>query len=152
MIKIEQVFKVYYKDLLYFCQSLDYNLADDIVSETFLKVIQNQKIFDDLSPTQQKSWLFKTAKNKFIDMYRKASKTIMSDHIDESIVINDTYSDLFISELNLSDNDRELLIMRYIQGYNSKEIGEILGLNDKTVRWKLHQIKKKIKKEFNEYE
>lgn len=152
MIIIEDIYRLFYKDLLYFSQSLDYNLAQDIVSETFLRAIKNEEIFEELNTSKQKSWLFKTAKNIFIDMIRKSSKEVITEIYENEIYKNDSYTNLLISDLNLENDEQELLMLRHFYGYNSTEIGEILNQNPKTVRWKLHKIKIKAQKELKYYE
>ena len=46
----------------------------------------------------------------------------------------------------LSPEDREIVILHFCQGYTSKEIGEILALNDATVRSKIMRSGEKMRK------
>ena len=46
----------------------------------------------------------------------------------------------------LSDEEREIVILHYCHGYKSKEIGEILQLNDATVRSKIMRSGEKMRK------
>lgn len=138
---------LFYKDLLNFSKYLNYNLADDIVSETFYRAVKNSEIFEELTIKQQKSWLFKTARNIFIDMIRKASHELSEEISEDSAYQNDSYLSLYIYDLKLNNEDKTLLLLRYVYGYNSKEIGQYLKINSETVRSRLFSIRKKLKKE-----
>ena len=45
----------------------------------------------------------------------------------------------------LSAEERDIMILYYSEGYNSKEIGEILGLKDSTVRSKIKRATEKLR-------
>lgn len=152
LITIDDIYRLFYNDLLNFSMSLDYSFAYDIVSETFCRAIKNQSVFEELNIRQQKAWLFKTARNIFVDMIRKSSREIITEIFENAIYKNDDYINLLISDLKLNSDEQKLLLLRYVHGYNSNEIGAMLDLNPQTVRWKLHQIKKKAQKELEDYE
>ncbi len=117
------------------------------MSETFYRAVKNTEIFEELTVIQQKSWLFKTARNIFIDMYRKASREL-SDEIQGDLTYQkDSYLSLYIYDLNLNEDDKNLVLLRYVYGYNSKEIGKHLKISPDTVRSRLLNIRKKLKKE-----
>ena len=46
--------------------------------------------------------------------------------------------------------DRQIFIMYYYYSMKTKEISQKLGINDITVRIKLHRIRNKIKESWNE--
>lgn len=69
--------------------------------------------------------------------------------MEDCIYKNDSYINLYIYDLKLNDNDKTLIILRYIHGYNSKEIGKKLNIPHETVRTKLFAIRKKLKKELD---
>lgn len=133
--------------MLNFSKYLNYNLADDIVSKTFYRAVKNSEIFEELTIKQQKSWLFKTARNIFIDMIRKASHELSEEISKDSAYQNDSYLSLYIYDLKLNNEDKTLLLLRYVYGYNSKEIGQHLKINSETIRSRLFSIRKKLKKE-----
>jgi RNA polymerase sigma-70 factor (ECF subfamily) len=45
----------------------------------------------------------------------------------------------------LSNEEKEIVILHYCSGYSSKEIGEIMGIKDSTVRSKLMRSGKKLR-------
>ena len=48
-------------------------------------------------------------------------------------------------DITLSAEERDIMILFYSEGYNSKEIGEILGLKDSTVRSKIKRATEKLR-------
>ncbi|MPN65132.1 hypothetical protein SDC9_212911 [bioreactor metagenome] len=36
------------------------------------------------------------------------------------------------------------MILKYVQGFSYKEVGEILGIKEETIKTKLHRAKKKL--------
>ena len=146
-----ELYEIYAKDMYRFAY---YYLgtgaaAEDAVSECV--VIAFQKIGFLRKNESFKSWLFKILHN----CCNKALKEKMSD------IHNVEYSSLSdlscasedeneaISLKNalkkLSDEEREILILYHCAGYNSKEIGRFMGLNDSTVRSKIMRAGEKLR-------
>ena len=70
----EDLYEDYYKELVSYgirmCSSKE--LAEDLVQETFVKALINTATIEDLTPTKQRAWLYRTYKNLFFDRYRRA--------------------------------------------------------------------------------
>jgi len=63
-------------------------------------------------------------------------------------VQEDDLSEVIVMQLlnQLPDEERTLFLMRYMQGYNSTELGEMFDLPPSTVRARLLSARKKITK------
>lgn len=73
---MDKLYTDYYEKLFWFCMRLTQNnkeSAEDIVQETFMRALQNAHIFLRMHEMQQRSWLYKTAKNIFIDTTRRVA-------------------------------------------------------------------------------
>ena len=46
-------------------------LGEDLVQDTFLRALQNPGILEDLTPTKQRAWLYRTLKNLYLDRWRR---------------------------------------------------------------------------------
>ena len=70
----EDIYEQHHKELLRHCTRLckDGELAQDLVQETFLRALQTGEDFEDLGPSQQRAWLYRTMKNLLYDRYRRA--------------------------------------------------------------------------------
>lgn len=136
-----------YKFALYYLGSAP--LAEDCVSECVLTAFQ--KINTLRKPAAFKSWLFKilyNCCNKALTEKIRARETV---EISTIIDLCKEYSDQseIISLKNslekLTEEERSVILLSYISGYTSKEIGKILGLKDSTVRSKLMRSTEKLR-------
>lgn len=140
----------YYDKLLWFCMKLTQSnreFAEDIVQETYLRAVQNAHIFLELNERQQSSWLYRTAKNIFIDTVRRRVKA-PNLPMEPDAVKEEGFGAVDVEELlqALSMEERELYRMRYELGYRSNEIGEKLHIPASTIRAKLITLRKKLLK------
>lgn len=146
---IESLYKTYAKELTLWCISMtgDKNLSDDLVHEAFLRAILHESILYTLSPSQQRSWLYKTIKNLYIDKYRHGVFEIAIEESPEPIDMSNHFTDIDCEQLLsfLPDDERLLFIMRYFQGYNATELGTLFQLPPGTVRSKLSSARKHLK-------
>lgn len=145
---IDKLYRDYHKHLLYYCINLSNNsisLAEDIVQETYIRAMENIHVLDELSEAKCRSWLYKTAKNIFIDKVRRIVKEPKPE---TSLIQEDDLSHVMVRQLldQLPQEEANLFWMRYIEGYNSKELGEIFNLPPSTIRSKLLSARKKMLK------
>lgn len=143
---IEILYENYYNQLIWFCLSLSGNnraLAEDIVQDTFMRGLVNAHILNEMAEEQCRAWLYKTAKNIFIDKIRR----VKNEPIPETdLVQEDDLSEIIVMQLlnRLPDEERHLFLLRYMQGYNSTELGRMFDLPPSTVRARLASARKKI--------
>jgi RNA polymerase sigma-70 factor (ECF subfamily) len=134
----------------------DREKAKDVVQDTFMKVwkyIGTGKQVKNL-----KALIYQTARNLIIDEARK-KKTRVHISIEEMFIngIDPTATDQEISEARLDalramnilkkidSADRELVLMRYAQGYEPREIAKLLGLSANVVSVRLHRALQKMR-------
>lgn len=141
--KLYQIYEAYQSDLLKYAYSLSrqWEDAEDLVQQAYLKALEQHELFEQMHEMQIRGWLYVTIKRLFIDAYRKGQRMILQDESFE--VPYDAYieSDLVTSDLlaRLPETCRTIVYLKYVQGYNSSEIGTRLGLNASTVRSRLSQ-------------
>jgi RNA polymerase sigma-70 factor (ECF subfamily) len=121
--------------------------ADDIASETFLKVIKKIKTYRANSFS---AWIFRITHNTIIDYYRRHKPT-------ESLTMDDTdgidmdlletepgpddqlkliESDEAVRELiaKLPPSQQEILELRFLEDFSNKEIAAITGKSEGNIR------------------
>lgn len=145
---IESLYRDYHNLLLWYSINLTSNnraLAEDIVHDAFMRALENAHILNDLTKPQCRSWLYKTAKNIFIDRMRRINKEPIPQL---ELITEDDLSEVMVRQLcgQLPDEERELFWLRYMEGYNSTELGKIYDLPSSTVRARLSSARKKISK------
>jgi RNA polymerase sigma-70 factor (ECF subfamily) len=137
----------------------DENDAAEITSTIFAKALFNIKKFK-FKGFPFSSWLYRIASNEITDYYRKkqASKYVrvtedqlnyLIDNAVEEITIQsdkeEKFSQLIISLELLTDDDLELIEMRFFEERSFKEMAGILNLTEGNARIKTHRAITKLK-------
>lgn len=133
-------------------------LAEDLVSDIFIKVINN--ISNCKNKKQFQSWLFTIARNHLIDFYRKnktrheneASENQLDSYYQYTLKTNYKYDNPEttlvqkldqeeISKLikNLSPQQQDVIILRFFEELKLKEIAEIMNKNEGAVKGLLYR-------------
>ncbi len=123
--------------------------VDDIVGDVFLKVVQSLDRYTPQEGAHFSSWVFRIAHNTVVDFYRK-EKEYVSLYDEEGEVIvplldseptpdiqaDDMYNALKIQKLlkDLHPNYREVLELKYVEEFSTREISEILGKTEGNIR------------------
>ncbi len=148
---IEELYEKLGKEIFGYCCSInggDHELAGDLMQETFLRAIVNSDVLERLTHGQRRAWLYKTARNLFFDKVRRSSSErqklsfFQTEELDENAFDNVGAEQIL---LLLPPDVRLLFRMRYIEGYNSSELGEMFNLPPGTVRARLSAAKKFLK-------
>jgi RNA polymerase sigma-70 factor (ECF subfamily) len=145
------------KNLKYFAYTLtsNYEDAQDLVQETFLKALTNRDKFT--ANTNLKAWTFTIMKNTFINNYRQnvRNNTIL-DKTDDLYYLNLSKEssiglpDSALSEKEIQreisniDEDQRRPFEMYNQGFKYKEIAEELNLSIGTVKSRIFFTRKKL--------
>ena len=157
-----QLIKTYNNQIfrLIFYRVNNWNDAQDLAQETFLKAFKN---INSLKKTEKfKSWLFSIALNLVTDFYRKKkflSFFGLSDNLENVIEYepsSENKPDLVkIKEFEekveqnytkfLSKNEKQIFMLKYIDDLTINEIAQILNKNISTVKTHLYRSIKKIK-------
>jgi len=115
--------------------------AEDLTSIVFCRIV---KSIANLTGNFN-GWIYKIARNVIIDHYRYNGKRSYVEYEDGVTVDFEEPSYGTISLFNvtmdlqtilekLNDTERELLVLRFIQGFSSKEVSEIMGITAVNVR------------------
>jgi RNA polymerase sigma-70 factor, ECF subfamily len=124
--------------------------AEEIINDGFLKVFTSLAKYNELQPF--KAWLRTIMVNTAIDYYRKNQKYKNIEEI-EKIEVADLSEDVIskisadeILELvqKLSPVYRMVFTLYVIDGYNHREIAELLGIKEGTSKSNLQDARKKL--------
>ena len=143
-----ELYKRYSRRLLYYFYRMLGNseeMAQDFLQDLFYKLVEKPHLYD---PGQRFStWLFSIAHNMCKNEYRRravrnhifSSENLFTYHTGEedapdlSTMVNMIYDELD----NLGESHKTAFILRYREGFQVKEIGEILNLPEGTVKSRL---------------
>ncbi len=148
---------IYYPYVSKFLLKLTTNeeITQDLVQETFLKLIINIDKFDIKGKATFSTYLMKIAKNCYLDYLKKNRK--ISSEIDI-----ETVSDIILLEDKLEEKEEidnilkqidqlpfeqaQAIKMKYLEEYSLKEIAEKMGTKSITIKSRIYEGKKKLEK------
>lgn len=123
------------------CQNND--IASDLVSTTFLKVINKIEIIKKVHRYKIKSYLMSMIKNTYINYFNKEKLTVDIENISEYSyynIENDFTEKIGVSEVeetlnNMPEPYKSILILRYVYDeLTYEEIALTLNINLKSIR------------------
>ncbi len=137
---VESLFEAYEAQLKRYAQGLarDYDEADDLVQEAFVRAAANCELLSRLDGSQRRAWLYRVVKNCFIDQVRSARRR--QDFLLKlaDLAGSDEASTEYAGEISLFERlpgrFRALLVQRYVLGMPSEQIALGLHLPAATVR------------------
>ena len=126
----------------------DYHIAEDILQETFIKVITNSESYEKGS--NAKAWIFSIARNISLNQIKSRKR----EELKEDIIKED--STLFTEEVEsameflrliepLESEEREIVALKLSAGLGHKQIAETLNISVINSRAKYSRAIKKLK-------
>jgi RNA polymerase sigma-70 factor (ECF subfamily) len=153
-------FDAYQNAIFRFCllKVSNRDVAQDITQETFMRYWQTLRASEDEPEkklSNERAYLYAIARNLVIDWYRRKKDasldSIMETGMDfEGSISARTITDYASTEeilkvLNtLEEGDRELILLRYIEGYGPQEIAKLLNESPNVVSVRIHRAIKKL--------
>lgn len=125
--------------------------CEDIVSDIFLKVVQNLPKYKSRTGVGFGAWLFRLAHNTIIDWYRRKKELLGSDLetddedffatlADKEQTPNEStnslydYARVYKFLAKLKPDHREILELKFLEGFSNKEIASITGKTEGNIR------------------
>lgn len=143
---LESLYRTHRPWLVQWCTAMTGNpaSAEDLVQDTFLRALEHLEDLEDLSQEQIRAWLRRTAKNRFIDLVRRAQREPAPDL---EVLHQDDHTWPLVTALcaQLPPEEQALFTLRYFEGYNATELGDLFDLSPSTVRAKLASARRKLK-------
>ena len=133
--------------------------AVDLVQESFIKIYRQLGKFDGKGSFS--SWMYRVAINHCMDEFRKKRFNMEQVEIREDDVKDFHHPEVIFlkKEKNrqlekliggLPEDERMILLLRYVNEQSYSEISEFMSLSLATVRNKLHRAKKKLRETIKE--
>ena len=123
--------------------------ADDVLQETFIKYMTSGATFND--EEHKKAWLLKVSQNlckNLLRLHRNHAYVPLDDLV-ESIPDYDQVSNLEIEEFikiaNLKPKYKSVVILRYVENYEVKDVAKILGISESATKMILKRAREILK-------
>jgi len=148
--KFEILYERYFQRIYRYClkRTSQVQIAEDLSSEIFLRVLRH---LDSYRPQGNfAAWLFRIAHNVVIDHYRRQKPSIAIDHIQmkgDSKMTQTVANQLLVADMlsDLTDDERELLVLRLEAELTAPEIAERTGKTANAVRVQIYRLLKRLR-------
>lgn len=137
--------------------------AEEAVSQTFLKIIDHIDKISKLPCPQIAPYCVVIVKNESVNILRKRKKVINVEELEH--FGNGNYSDieeeflkitdkeqLLLSVNRLSDKEKYLIHLHFVDNMSYKKIANLLGVNEETAKKRCQRILKKLRALYKEGE
>ena len=120
----------------------------DAMQNTIL--ICYEKLATLREPQYFKTWMIRILINNCKDILRKNRELCLMDELPEAEGRDMEQENLEFMELlkSMDEKYRTLLILYYVEGFNTREIAELLELNEHTVKTRLVRARRSFAKEY----
>lgn len=164
----EKMFEKYYfefRDRIYWYIRKRLNndeQAEDMTSEVFMKLLEHPEIMEKRKENGVRAWLYTVARNSLIDSYRRKSNNVTKirpdsdNNIFEIItaqkdtnlrdaITDERYQLALAAMESCSDEEKEIITLRFQEDMKFQEIAEIIGKEEGAVKMQLYRALDKIK-------
>lgn len=128
---------------------------EECVADVFIDLWEHPQKYDE-SRSGLKAWLSVIARNKAIDRYRQKTK-IQTIPLEETVLAQmgvepemENREGLQEALAELTEEEREILLRRYVYQQKPKEMAVALGLSVKQIENRLYRIKAKMRKQMEQ--
>lgn len=136
----------------------DIDMAEDLAAEVFTLALECIKNFDDRGGSIG-SWLYGIARNTLAGHYRSIGKSSIvpldsefpapeTEKPEETVLSELTYADLYRAMALLPPEQKEVVILRFIEGYRVKTVAKMMNKSPGAVRALQHRALVSLRKTF----
>lgn len=147
---VEENINFVYRAAVCYCKNT--RDAEDIVQNTFLKLLQSGQEFQDKEHTRK--WLVRVAVNECKNMWKSYwNRNVISLETleyEKEAVRTDEQKELLQAVMGLPPKYRIVIHLYYYEGYHVKEIADMLHLSESNVQIRLMRARKKLKEYLKE--
>lgn len=148
---------ILYKVAYTYCRNTDDRR--DLMQEMVIQLWRSFARYDELAGVKFSTWMYRIAMNVAISQYRSHSRQIRDTvpleefglNIAAADALHDSASDNMRALMKLIDGMDELnraLILLFLDGYDTAEIADVLGISATNVSTRMTRIKQKLATQF----
>jgi RNA polymerase sigma-70 factor, ECF subfamily len=149
--EIEALFRRYEAPLGRFLAQVigDRSQADDLIQETFLAAVREHHLLPSIENPE--AWLFAIARNRALHALRtrrrawNALRRLARERRKHEPDPEDAVAVRDYLARHLKPEERILLVLRYVHGYQSPELAEIVGRSPEAIRQELSRVTRRLK-------
>lgn len=139
----------------------DRHLAEDVVQETFIKIIHSLATYRGEGPIG--GWIYRIGYREAIAISRKRREAVMDpnsvtfttlvapESVEASVLHSELVAQMESAIFELSEPVRAAFTLRDIQGLSTKEVAEILDVSESAVKMRLARAREALRLQLREY-
>ena len=137
------LYRRYKKLMLYIAHDIlhDPHDAEDAVHEAFLRLAEMIEKIHEIDCPETRSLIVMITKSKAIDLYRKKKRRAGTVPLEDWAAAAPPQAE---------GVERDVLLLKYDQGYGNSEIGKLLGLRPDHISQIAHRAKEHLRKNLEE--
>jgi RNA polymerase sigma-70 factor (ECF subfamily) len=134
-------------------------LAQDLTQEVFMRYWQSLRKGEKFK--NERAYLYTLARNLVIDWYRKKKESSLDALTEvgiefkgegaQSITDKAEAAEVLAVIEQLDDDAREVLLLRFVEGFSPKEIAELLSESANVISVRIHRALKKVQELMHAY-
>lgn len=147
---LKSLYEAYYPKIYgyAFLQMGDVQAAEDLASDVMLKMIESIKSYQ-FKGLPFGAWVFRIARNRLIDLHRRRKRR---GEVDLSETLAGTLASplsmaeralergqLQVAMKHLTDEQRQVIVLKFIQGFDNRSIGRIMGRSEGAIKSLQHR-------------
>jgi len=133
-------------------------IAEDLAQETMMKGIEKIQLYNGESKFS--SWLITIATNLFIDQQRRKKREENWLEQEQALrkmkwnaaIMNEEWTDVLDVLAQINEEIRMPIVLKHYYGYSYEEIGKMMGIAEGTVKSRVSNGLKSVRKELAELE
>ncbi|MFA0815500.1 MAG: RNA polymerase sigma factor [Anaerofustis sp.] len=160
--KAKQLYRLYKGTMLFVANKVlhDTYLAEDAVSESFVKILKNLHKINDVDCNETKGFVVIIVRNTSIDMLKKLKRELPIEEIEETadaaepvfdeVATKVAYEQIMEGIGKLQKSYSDILYLKAAFGYSNEEIAEVLGISAENTKVRLSRARKALLRQLRE--
>jgi RNA polymerase sigma-70 factor (ECF subfamily) len=131
-----------------FMQLGDVHTAEDLASDVMLKMIESINSYK-FRGLPFGAWVFRIARNRLIDLHRRRKRrgeVDLSETLSTALANPQALAEralergqLQIALKHLTDEQRQVIVLKFIEGYDNRSVGKIMGRSEGAIKSLQHR-------------
>ena len=147
---VEALYEKYYPKIYNygFMQMGDAQAAEDLASDVMLKMIESMHKYT-FRGLPFGAWVFRIARNRLIDLHRRRRRrgeVDLSGTLSSALASPQALAEralergqIQIALKHLTDEQRQVIVLKFIQGFDNRSIGKIMGRSEGAIKSLQHR-------------
>ncbi len=147
---LRALYEMYYPKIYNyaFLQLGDIHAAEDLASDVMLKMVEAIRSYS-FRGLPFGAWLFRIARNRLIDLHRRRRRrgeVDLSETLASTLASPQSLAEralergqLQVALKHLTDEQRQVIVLKFIQGFDNRSIGRIMGRSEGAIKSLQHR-------------